>query len=385
MIFRFARAYSRFETENFTGELNSSSSDIALLNLKDNSNYTTEKIVKVIKSYYTLYTENRNQEIKKNWGRNPIVIKSLKNIIPLIKSMQCKDVLKFIYSLSLLQIQDYKVWDELENNFIKSSHKALDSILTPKVVLGFANAGRKNSELWNLIEVKILYETNPDELFNARGVSDIFLAFGHVNIRNIALLDKLKLNSIAVIDSLVSIDVLKIFSANGRLKFIDPEYLEILLKRVCSILPTLSEKIMLSFLEYSITLGGNDKYVKALEEKVCENFELMKIAKICGLANKYGKLEPDKRNESRKKFMDEFERNYCRKRQNLLKDIRQNKTYREIRIFWGLSKYDSCSNKEVWKAFFNDLKSINREDLNLTLKELILELEDYGYSKKLIS
>ncbi|OMJ72008.1 hypothetical protein SteCoe_29652 [Stentor coeruleus] len=388
MLSRLCRAYSRVprdRSSNASEESNAGNPERTLTVLKDETNYTLDKISKVIRGYFFLFTSNKNQEVKHHWANDPIVVESIKKITPLIPTMSPDHILLLISNLSILRVKDQEIWTSLESAFINTAHKSAYPENLPSMSVSFANAGRKNSELWFLIEEKIMTEVYPEHQFNARGVSDLFKAFGESRYGSEKFYEKLKENALATIDAMTAIDLMKILNVHSLLRAINPDFLEVLLSKSLEIITNFGTPYKYNLLESTIILGGKDKYLDIFEKSVLEVMSQIRFVNFAVLSGAYGRLDSSKKNENRKNFMVVLEQEYCKKRDTMLKTSRANSIFREVRIFWGFSKFDLCSNQEVWKAFLKDFAGINKEDLTDSMKNVVEELEIYGKEKNLIS
>lgn len=388
MLSRLCRAYSRVPRDRSSniGEESSANNNERTINIiKDETNYTSDKISRVIRGYFFLFTSNKNQEFKKNWSYDPIVIDSVKKVTPLIASMSPDNILLLISNLSIIRVRDQEAWNSLEQAFLTKAHKSAYPENLPSIAMNFANAGRKNAQLWTLIEEKIMTEVYPEHQFNARGVSDLFKAFGDVRCGSENFYGKLKENALATIDAMTPIDLIKILQVHSSLRVISPDFLEVLLNKAADQIQNLNEGMKSTLLECTVILGGNDKYVEAFEKAVAENMDRLKLSNFVLLIGSYGRLEDSKRTEARKTFMTLLEQEYYKKRESLLKNSKQTVIYREMRIFWGFSKFDLCGNQEIWKLFLKEMAASNKEELTENMKNVVEEIEAYAKSKNLIS
>ncbi|OMJ89194.1 hypothetical protein SteCoe_8668 [Stentor coeruleus] len=352
--------------------------------LKNESNYTIKDIPNVIRTYFFIYSKNKSKITLKNWPHHHIIIESVKKLTPLISSMPSDSILVLIKNLDYLRIKDNDAWSAIEEVFIQRAHDLTYHEILPSIILCFARTDRKNNKLWVLLEEKIMSEISNGQQFNSNEISNICKAFLNAGYGSEAFYNKIKENVEAKIDHITSLDLIKIIQSYLSSKNITPEFLEVLFKKLADKFLEMDDEMKLSCLKYAILLRGNEKHIIFFEEIIGKNINMLNDNDFIDLSVSYGGLEDSKKTEDRKKFMVLLEKHYNKIYQMNLKILKKKNIYREIKIFWGFSKFDLCSNQKAWKNLLNDI-AVSEDQSMDALKDYVKELQEFARSKNLVS
>jgi hypothetical protein len=155
MLARFQRVFSVFSKSfSFTESLK----PITQINpsVKDMAN--------LIQNYRELYTNAKLSNTIIYWSNDSNIKMSLNSLIPHLNKISPKLVNNLIVNISYLSIQRHPIWSHLEDQFLNVTHPLLDINDIPHVITGFAYSQTKNSELWTLLDKKLLEYLKKNEL-----------------------------------------------------------------------------------------------------------------------------------------------------------------------------------------------------------------------------
>lgn len=387
MFFRIGRAFaktSKYSTPQATKESAEVEYQKIIKILDDESYYKPENISKIIQNYFLLHSNSLKLGKNSNWASDSVLSFSFEKVFSIIDSLRPDQIFLLISNLGILRIKNSKYWEILEEKFIKNI-SSINIKNLPSYAMSFSQAKISNTKLWELIEQKIMTDVYPSYQFKSKGVCNLYKAFWSSKLGSDDLYQKLEENAKDILDELEDKDLVRILVVHSSRNKISPDFLELSMKKIANSVDSFDEGMKFSVLEISVTLAAQEKYIIFFEKHVEERLDNMKISDFVMLVNCYGKLGKGRRTQERKDFVAKLEENYMKRRNELLKMIKFNPVFREVRIFWGFAKNDVCSNEEIWKSYLGELAKANRDEINSFLKSPVEELEEFGRRKKLIS
>lgn len=281
MLSRLYRAITRAPRLNQDAKSIQESMERNLNTITDDSNYTKDRVLRVIRSYYFLSNDSFKLQDNKVWGKDPIVQESIQKLVPLVNQLEPDSINLLIVNLGILNVYNPSVWREIESQFLEISHRYLPTSSIVRVCEAFSQAKRKNEEVWAILCDKFVNEIYSAGQLEGPDAARAYKALLMSGVDNPELLDKLRENVAETIEN-IGIRLL-----NGILEALtfqetnDPEFEALIFSRAIDILSNLNPP-RYNKVFYFASKIKNHEVLSKLEELILENIEnenLLQISK----------------------------------------------------------------------------------------------------------
>lgn len=286
MLSRLCRAMSRASGSNLDTRSIQESLERNLNTISDDSNYTKDRILRVIRSYFFLANDSFKLRDGKKWGRDPVIQDSVHKLVPLVNQLEPDAVNLLIVNLGMLNVFNPSIWREIETQFLEISHRYLPTSNIVRVCESFSQARRKNEEVWSVLAEKFM-----SEIYSAGQLesADAARAYKSVLIsrsNHPELLEKLRENVIQTIDSMSMKSLMIIIEGLAGQENRDPEFESLIFSRVIDYFGNISDP-KYSLLLYQASKIRNHEVLAKLEELILSNLDNESIFQIAKTALNY--------------------------------------------------------------------------------------------------
>ena len=390
-MIRWCRFFSRFEGRNIpqvSQPVETISDRQRTLNtLLNESNYTQDKISRVIRSYFFLSQAVRAEKSRENLSEDPTVMSSIEAITPFVKNMSGENLMLLIVNASRINVRSYEFWSEVQDAFIKTKGRLLDSGNAANVVIAFNKSELQDSDLWDLLEERLLNDILPLNELDPRAASDLIKAFGLSQKGGEALYDNLISIITSNIETVTALDISKLFFVHAKMKMIDPELLNILLDRFIVVDEETPPFIFTQIFATALELEAEQKYIDHFEKETIKRLPNLQLSNIALIVNSYGRyrLIDGKEIGDSLQFLKELEEFYAKNRESLLSGKNEYSLMTELKIFWGFARAGTCVNHQLWKDFAEVLSKSTVEIRANFLRQYKAEIEEFMKSQGIIS
>lgn len=195
--------------------------------INDNLNYSLNRISRVIRAYYFLSAISPDT----NWLMNNAVTTSILKVQRVVKSLDNESINTLIMNLGWLRIFHHSIWDELEILFITKSHFQLPAINISRVCDTFQSAGRKNADIWNILEDLLMKNVYASDFLKPGQISIAYRSFAMVNQGSEKLFSKFDENIKLHMDNFTIPNVIEILSGMKNRASVDPTIIDSLFSK----------------------------------------------------------------------------------------------------------------------------------------------------------
>lgn len=390
MLSRCYRLFSKFEAAALGSNKEPSEPSTFKENIENlaNSNfYTTKRISKVIRNLFYTFLSAKREKIGIELSRDPIVIEAVRKIGEFVPTLSPENVILLIRNLVLLKIQDPEIWKLLEESFISGAHEYLLSQDYAAVAKGFSYNQRRRSEIWEILEKKIMNNFYPHNEFTCLIASDLMRTFAFSNQGSEELFGKLKENFLKYIKVASKTELKNALYACQHQRKIDTELRDTVLNHILEIKTSLTNKDNFDVLIFCILLQAPQNYTEVFEEFIYDHVSKLDLFELALLVGHYAKYSKDQvpKFEKKKALLRKIENTYSLNRKSLVESSPSlYPTFIEIRLFWGLSVLDIINEIPLWKEFY-DSNILENPEVNPGLKTLTKETFSILESKKIFS
>lgn len=285
--------------------------------------FTAENFPEVINSYFCILRECGNKVPKENYIQ---IIKSFEKAPPLIESLDVNRFVHVIQFARIIKIRSKLLWDEMEKVCINKHISNLDSKKLTECISSFYFAERKNTELWQKLEERIMEEVHSKgNFFTFPDIRIILRSFVEFHNGSEILFEILVHNALKEINNANAADLNDLCFSFVKLKIKKPEDLNILAYHCVAKLNDFKASSLCWILTSFYKLKVDSQYISSMENHLLENYRMIQLNSIVSLLELYKEawgneqersqriLFLDKLNEKMQEIWDKSKGSYLRK------------------------------------------------------------------------
>lgn len=382
MLSRLCRAIAR--APRFEQDLKSvqESMERNLNTINDDGNYTKERVLRVIRSYYFLSSDSSKLQERKNWGRDTMVQESIHKLLPLVNQLEPDAINLLIINLGLLNVYNPSIWREIENQFVEISHKYLPTSSIVRVCESFRIARRKNQEVWAIINEKFLNEIYSAGQLEGQDAARTFKNLSIVKEGSPELIAKLKENIRGSLEQLNSRALFNVIEGLANSSTHDQEFENMIISFTIESISKVESPSYGNILYY-VSRIGNHQMLDRIESLVLPHIEDESILQLSRAIYNYGS-EGFLNNPQRKKFAETVSKYFNENKQAISKKFTNTSVFSvaEAKFIYVAFKLNTgFTDEDILTAYKN---SDDSERTTQVVQAMRSEFEIYLKEKNLI-
>ena len=390
-MIRWCRFFSRFDGRNISPMSEPmetvSNRQRTLQTLTNESNYTQDKISRVIRGYFFLHLANKAEQGRDNLGEDPVVQNSIEAMTPFVKNMTIENLMLLIVNASMISVKNSEFWSEVQQAFLRSNGKLLDATNVANVVSAFYKSELRDSELWGLLEEKLIKEIIPQAELEPRAASELVKSFGLSQKGGEVLYEQLMEIITTNIDIVSAVDISKLLLVHAKMRHIEPEIFRVLLDRFIVVCDQAFPFVFSQVFRAALELDAEQKYIDFFEAEAIKRLPTMHLPNFALLVSGYGRYRcgDGKDIGINAKFLGQIEEFYAQNREKLLTGRTEFYIVTETKIFWGFAKAGVFGQPQLWKRFAADKKKSTVTHKGNYIQQYIIEIDEFMKAKGIIS
>jgi hypothetical protein len=258
--------------------------------IKDDNNYTRERLIRVIRSYFFVTVESEKRKERKIWGKDPVIQESVRKIAPFISEMDPDALHLLIVNFGLMSVFNAGLWRDIETNFLSNSHNYLPPSQLVSICEAFDNARRSNNEIWTLLAHKVNTDIYSVGQLEPRDVAKLFKAFVSSGHEPDELMRNIISNIKATLDNFRTRELFIVLEFLSFSKLKDPELINAVNQKALDHISNTERKSYFSILKSNVRLN-NSAFLDQIEDLYIENKNEINVVQLSSLILSYCKDE----------------------------------------------------------------------------------------------